>query len=125
MNSPKRPQPPADVQAPLAGVTSVPAPKRDGEHGAVINPGHSMSERPLTVTNGPIPPSVTEPKRLKGVRMLAGVPLKTPGRKGPPPGSHMPHASRAGRIGKSRSPWRTDCKGYANPERARAARDGK
>lgn len=46
-------------------------------------------------------------KRLPGVRSLAGVPMKEPGRKGPPLGVYMPHAARAGRIGKSRSPWRT------------------
>lgn len=99
MNSPKRPR---AVQTPLAGVTSVPAPKRDGGD----EKGRSSLTTNVDRDQRADPALVTEPKRLPGVRSLAGVPMKDPSRKGPPPRVHLPHATKAGRIGKSRSPWR-------------------
>jgi hypothetical protein len=102
MNSPKRSR---TVKTPVAGVTSVPAPKGDGENEAVKS-GYFVSLYTPTARPPCQSPKVAESKRLPTVRSLAGVPLKDPKRKGPPKGTHLPHAARGGRIGASRSPWR-------------------
>lgn len=125
-NSPKRsPLPPttAAVQTPVAGVTSVPAPKRDGDSGAV-NPGYSTALLLVDRDQRANPALVTEPPRLPIVRSLAGVPLKDPRRKGPPINTFIPGAKHHGRKGGLRSPWRWNLGSLSKKARENAERSG-